>query len=458
MQKLFPPLPRNIYNSLEELPKALQATFPLQAKHHRQLPFAVEELSTRLTSERGLAHQPYWSAPRLTAAYLWYFLPWNIIRLTRLFHGLDIPAPTPLPCSNKEGAQVKPRIFVDMGSGPLSVPIALWLAKPAWRDTPLTILCTDASPHPLQLGQKLFYELAGKDSPWRITTVKAQLEGTAHEIQKLSGIPWLITAANVCNELKPRQGQSLDERLHALLERLAPLVKAPDASLLFIEPGTRLGGKTIVSLREAAQSCFLQAISPCPHNHDCPLEDSRTWCHFTFDTSASPTWLNNLSNAAKLRKEALSLAFVLLQNGSDASTANTNEARIISAPFKVPHIHGLARYACAAQGLALLSNADTLISGSLVPLKASSAKPRVDAKSGAFILEHDVIVEKNLHTPYNSQQHSRDQGKYSIPKKPHSKETKDAFFPKAKEGTPPEVKKKKAPAKTKKDNKKFWEK
>ncbi len=445
MQKLFPPIPQEVQKTLLHLPKALQAALPMQSKHQRQLPFAIEELSTRLTSERGLGHQPYWSAPRFTAAYVWYFLPWNILRLTRLFLGLNLPEPTPLPL--KEGGEAKPRIFADMGSGPLSLPIALWLAKPAWRKIPLTVLCTDASPHPLQIGQKLFAEIAGKDSPWRIVSSRAQLENTGQEMQKLQGIPWLITAANVCNELKPRTGQSLDERLSNLLERLSHHMQAKDASLLFIEPGTRLGGKTIVSLRDAAESCMLYAVSPCPHNDPCPLEDSRTWCHFTFDTAGSPPWLNELSASAKLRKEALSLAFVHISHKEPTYTHN---ARIISAPFQVPSLPGLSRYACCAQGLALLGNAAHIPSGALAPLKDTSTneETRTDAKSGAFILEHTVPAPKfaanKTYVPS-----SREKSAKSAPinkENPQKTENKKSPTPKKKIKI------------SKKDTKKFWEK
>ncbi len=455
MQKLFPPLPQEVQNKLLHLPKALQAALPMQSKHQRQLPFAVEELSMRLTSERGLGHQPYWSAPRFTAAYVWYFLPWNILRLTRLFLGLNLPAPTPLPL--KEGGEAKPRIFADMGSGPLSLPIALWLAKPAWRDIPLTVLCTDASPHPLQIGQKIFTEIAGKDSPWRIVTSRAQLESTGQEMQKLQGIPWLITAANVCNELKPRAGQSLDERLSNVLERLSPHMQTKDASLLFIEPGTRLGGKTIVSLRDAAESCMLYAVSPCPHNAPCPLEDSRTWCHFTFDTAGSPDWLNELSASAKLRKDALSLAFVHISHKEPTYAHN---ARIISAPFQVPNIPGFSRYACCAQGLALLGNAAHTPSGALVPLKDTSEndKTRTDAKSGAFILEHTVpapkFTQNKVHTPLA-------RAKFDTTKPLHKEKSYKTEYGKA-ENSKTEDKKRASTKKklkaSKKETKKFWEK
>ncbi len=411
MQELFPPLPRHIRDALQDLPRVLQMAIPMQAKHRQMLPYAIEELSTRLTSERGLLQQPYWSAPRFTSAYVWYFLPWNIIRLTRLLHGLDLPEPTPMPA--KKGGNAVPRIFADMGSGPLSFPIALWLAKPQWRNIPLTLLCTDISPHPLQAGQKIFEALAGKDSPWRVVTRRCHLEGTAAEIHKTEGIPWLISAANVCNELKGRHDQSTEDRLEDIMGKLLGTLNAPDARLLFVEPGTRLGGKTIVSLREVAQNYDLSPVSPCTHAHECPLDDTRTWCHFTFDIQGAPHWLTDLSAQANLRKDALSLAFVLLQSSdTDESEAtpkqNADKARIISAPFRVPQVSGFARYACAAQGLALLERAQGLPSGALVTIVPPTEDTATDKKSGAFILRHRENIQESASSDrYRDSGHGR---------------------------------------------------
>ncbi len=391
MQELFPSLPRPLVQALQDFPQILHHALPMQNKHRQLLPKAIEELSTRLTSERSLLQQPYWSAPRFTSAYVWYFLPWNILRLSRLLHGLELPEPTPLPV--KKNGPALPRIFADMGSGPLSFPIALWLAKPAWRQIPLTVLCTDISPQPLAVGQKIFEALAGKDSPWRIVTKRCHVEASGAEIHKTEGIPWLITAANVCNELKGRHDQSSEDRLEDVLEKLLHAAQAPDARLLFVEPGTRLGGKTIVTLREAAQNLDLQPVAPCPHAHECPLDDTRTWCHFTFDTQGAPRWLTDLSAEAHLRKDALSLSFVLLQSAPESQeediTYNQRQARIISAPFRVPTVAGFARYACAPQGLTLLGRAEHLPSGALVRITPPNDDSAVDRKSGAFIVSHE---------------------------------------------------------------------
>ncbi len=456
MQNLFTPLPHYICQKLQELPHILQKVMPMQAKHRKALPFAIEELSIRLTSERSLLRQPYWSTPRLTSAYLWYFLPWNILRLTRLLHGLSLSPPTPMPI--KQGEEPKPRIFMDMGSGPLSLPIALWLAKPQWHNIPLTIVCSDIAAQPLQLGQKIFELLAGMDSPWRIVTKRCPVEATSHELHKIEGVTWLISAANVCNELKTRPEQTMDERLFELVQKFDTHLHAHDAQLLFVEPGTRLGGKTIVSLREAGLENGLSPISPCPtHSLDCPLQNSKTWCHFTFDTVGAPIWLTELSRQAHLRKEALSLAFVLLQSSDVAEQQqhqNQLAARIISAPFYVPSLDCSARYACTARGLALVAQAARIPQGALLNVFEPHHRCGIDKKSGAFIVEH----EERIYSQENFEQYPREQ-RYT-PKKTFSpKSTSDTdYAPGKNKITIQKDTKRTKPHKTsKKNTKKFWE-
>lgn len=384
MHMLFPPLNAELRRALELLPRALDAAMPLNAAHRRDLPLAVEELSTRLTCDRSSLRKPYWSAPRLTSAYLRYFLPWNILRLTRLFSGLELPEP--LPRAAHDGDVPLPRLLVDIGSGPLSVPLALWLARPRWRALPLTVLCLDAAPRPLELGRRIFLSVAGPDAPWRIVTRRASADAFLREIRDMPGVPWLLTAANVLNELKARPGREEDDRTAGIVEQAAHLLSAPDSRALFVEPGTRLGGKTIVALRETAPEEGLFPEQPCPHGNACPLQGSRTWCHFTFDAAGAPGWLTALSQDARLHKDALSLAFALLRPMPEQPDAReTPGARVISAPFSVPGLPGMARYACTARGLAMLADSAACPSGALADV-TWPREPGKDRKSGAWIL------------------------------------------------------------------------
>jgi ribosomal protein RSM22 (predicted rRNA methylase) len=378
-RELFPQAGADARRALEALPAALDAVLPLKAAHRRDLPAAVQELSARLTCERGGDERPYWSSPRLASAYLRYFLPWNLLRLIRLAGALDLPDP---PSGAPERA-----MLLDVGSGPLTLPLALWLAKPEWRELPLDAACLDSSPRALEWGRALFARLAGEKSPWRIIPLRAGVHASARAVR---GRPWLISAVNVLNELKAERAQPR-ARQAAFAEQAARLLHARGA-LLCVEPGTRLGAGLVQDLRDASLALGLAPVQPCPHTRPCPLRGTRRWCHFSLGVEGTPEWLTQLTREAGLGKKDLHLSFALLQKQAarrhDAprgAGAEDLEARVISAPFKVQGEENLARYACSARGLLLLTRAADAPSGALVQVRWP-ARPRRDEHSGAWIV------------------------------------------------------------------------
>ena len=357
-QELFPAFSRELSLLLDQpLLRALRKAWPLSRAHQASLPWDIAELSEILTSSRADLRSPYWAKPSLTSAYLYYFLPWNLVRLCRLFAGMRLPEP----------AADRPQILVDLGSGPLTVPLALWLARPSWRKIPLEVAAVDCAGRPPRLGAAVLEALAGEagEKPWKVRAVQAPLAMAARRLKPLlaGASPFLITAANVLNELPPeRRGcggldggvewqddpggmQGMDEAgvraasqlegmasegsLSSLLSSLMPLLRARRGQtpprLLFIEPGTRLGGSTLMELRALALDEGLLPAAPCPHGFACPLRRDagdewqdgprlasrlagRTWCHFTFGAQGAPAWLARLSADAGLGKDSLSLA------------------------------------------------------------------------------------------------------------------------------------------------------
>lgn len=468
-EALFPPLMEEARHILEQLPQALSRVWPLSKAHRRTLPDDVARLSRLLTTERAALDRPYWSSPAFVSAYLYYFLPWNLVRLTRLLSAMPLPDP------HLAAPQGGKALLLDVGSGPLTLPLALWLARPQWRQAPIQVLALDNSSQPLDLGRALLEELAGLTfhEPWAVQVARGQMEHAArHAAPLLAGggtRPWLVSAANVLNELRfgkrSGRGSSLEERLGLLdddapddfgsaddmedmgddglsggshmlrpgrargreaadgerpedcrqeklvrfLDSLAPLFHSRYAApqgpaLLFVEPGTRLGGSTIMDLRQLAVEGGLTALAPCPHQAACPLsggQGGRTWCHFTFGSEGAPRWLEGLSADSGLAKSGLSLAPLLLAPVPPAEAARmapegphghgrpprsgVMKARVLTAPFAVPGLAGRGRYACSACGLLLLEDADGLPSGHMLDVNVPPDAAR-DAKSGARIV------------------------------------------------------------------------
>ncbi len=333
MRNIFRPLSPDQKNGLEAAMRAIAAAVPLSAAHSRELPHAVRDLSRALTRERSRLDQPYWISPRLMAAYCRYFLPWNLVRLSLLLPNLRLalsPGDTVL----------------DLGSGPLTMPVALWLAYPEWRTMPLTFVCNDSSPKPMQIGRDILQALAAAplaagappaeehagasprgphpsqgphpsrgEFPWRLEFVRGPLEAALRGFRSKAA---LITAGNVLNELPPDRETPLEERL-AELAMLAASRLAPGGRFLIVEPGSRLGGKLVALTRRAGFAAGLVPESPCPHWGPCPMLARRAtgWCHFSHaiggGTEGAPQALADLTRRAKLEKDGLTLSCLLLR-------------------------------------------------------------------------------------------------------------------------------------------------
>lgn len=403
-QALFPPLSDEARHVLEILPAILDNVWPLNNAHKASLPDDIRELSRLLTCQRGVLDMPYWSRPGFISAYLYYFLPWNIIRLARLLQGLPLP----------DAAGSDSPLLVDLGSGPLSLPIALWIVKKHWRHLPLHVVAVDSSPRPLDLGRKIFAAIGQQlNMPiWPVRLLRGNLKNLPRILASLhsnGSAPLLISAANVIVEnvvhtrrrgaAQPSQDGEYGEDSGHLAAMFQNLLAAPNDRLaqpwrLFVEPGTRLGGAAIMRLRAEALKYSLQALAPCVHNQPCPLLDApvsssrlpSSWCHFLLDVQCAPRWLKDISAAAGLAKQGLSLSPLLLGPKTGQAPAENGEGlatRIISAPITVPSLRQKARYGCCRLGKCLVANAENLPSGSLV---TGFRGEKRDAKSGIPIV------------------------------------------------------------------------
>lgn len=397
-QSLFPPLSVEIMDILELFPEILQKVWPLKNSHKRSLPEDIYELSHILTKERSSIKHSYWMRPAFISAYLYYFLPWNLIRLTRFLLGLPLEIP--------EGSPV----LLDAGSGPLTLPISLWLANRRLRKHQLNVFAIDTGIKPLELGVKIFRELCKylNEPCWGIKTSSSPIKSLASSFFKAypHAQPWIISAVNILNECrtfsrKARKSNgeesfnTEEEYFTELLEAWEPLTRNNEfKGFLFIEPGTRLGGDTIMELRKVAIGEGFYPAYPCTHTSSCPLHKkgkknsslSNSWCHFTFSATDAPGWLKELSKAAGLEKKSLSLSplFLTLEPEKSQKT-HFIPVRIISQAFPVPDISEKCRYGCFIDGLGLLGNCANLLSGTLAYANKPD-KVQIDRHSGAYIL------------------------------------------------------------------------
>ena len=399
--------------ALEILPSLIDKVFPLPSRFRAALPRDVAELSRLLTSGREDRSGSYLGKPALLSAYLRFFLPWNIYRLSRLFSFL--------PLELKAGDAIN-----DFGSGPLTMAASLWISRSDLRGIPLEFRCIDKTAAVLEAGKKFFDALtaalppAGKEAidkeaacPWTIRTIRGELQARANrnkgpkksgglsvEIRGKSAA--LSTAINIYNEIFWNFSPFDTEGLELFAENQARLLSALteiSGSVLVVEPGIPRSGEFISLLRDALIREGRAPISPCPHRGRCPFPGSgkAKWCHFAFDTEDAPKELHKLSAAARIPKERAVLSF-LLAGPAAPSILNSKgpiKTRVISDSFRLGADGGnksasdlWGRYGCSERGLVLVTgsreNLEKTQSGALEEFIFNG---KIDAKSGAYMAE-----------------------------------------------------------------------
>ena len=417
---VFASPPEDARRILENFDGIIRTNLPLSSKQLLLLPRNIKELSHCLTDERSKRRLGYMNDNVMLSAYAYYFLWWNLFRLTSVFSALD---------ENVFSFLHDESVCLDIGSGPLSVPLALYLARPELRAVKLTWYCMDTSQNALALGENLLLSCAARlqtaqhaqsaesveDADgfcWRIVRVKGKI-GTPIK-QKAS----FITCANMFNELYWNTSQPLEAEAKKYAARLFSYgAQKPDGksecAFFVAEPGIPRASRFIGLLRAAMLRKNMSCVSPCPHENECPMDGKKggKWCHFILDTETAPFALKKLSEKAGLAKERAAISFIFTRpealscnpkaehaekretEGKTAAAAKTPyRIRICSDPIALPE-HKTGRYACAPWGLTLVIEKNVrekrLASGDLTeaPLKAADIQSlSIDYKSGAKIV------------------------------------------------------------------------
>jgi len=374
---LFAPLLPDLRRQLDVIPALIDTVFPLPGRFRADLPASVAELSRLLTAGRGERSLSYLGRSPLLSAYLRFFVPWNLYRLCRLLPGLDLS----LAANDR---------VTDLGCGPLTLALALWISRPDLRSLPLEFQCIDRSGPALDAGKKLFAALAGENSPWKIHTIKGDIATVKAKPSAL------VCAINVFNEMYGDISRTRSDNLQYSAEKSVRLLNGFAGSkaggFLVVEPGFPRCGEFISLLRSAFIECGRSPVSPCPHDQVCPCTagmPAKRWCHFAFETDNAPQTLHRLSQAARLPKERATLSFLFVgeMKSREVDSGNSSVLRVISDAFPVPPNH-FGRYCCSSQGLVLLTGEKNTIekthSGAMV---TAAIKKDRDPKSSTFLAE-----------------------------------------------------------------------
>ena len=398
----------SILNSFDEI---IQGVRPLNSRQLQQLPEHIRDLSHQLTDDRASRRLGYMNDNIQLSSYVRYYTWWNLVRLTRLFVNLpDSVFPT-ADCT-----------CLDLGSGPLTVVTALWLARPELRKLRLTWYCLDVSANSMALGEDIYLSIAAKAKaadetiePWQIIRVKGPF-GTP--IKQKAGF---LTCANMLNELDQASDMPPEFQTKKYYEQLQRYC-AEGAGIVLVEPGVPKAARTLSLLRTRYIKDGRTIAAPCPHAGDCPMSGFKAytgsknkWCNFAFTTEDAPHKLQKLSDAAKLPKERATLSFIAIEHGhaelvsaslDDSKQRSRNkfgmtgmyDIRITSDNLRLPnYMYGY--YGCSQFGLVLVTLPDennTRLpkppfrpkSGDLISVKTKTpdSLPK-DEKSGALIVK-----------------------------------------------------------------------
>lgn len=391
---MFKNPPKDAFKILDNFDDVLQNIKALSSKHLQSLPYNIQQLSLQLTSERSSRKKTYMNSRVELMTYTRYFMWWNLFRLTNLFSGF--------PESSFSSLKTNTEPFcLDIGSGPLTLPIALFLARPELREVPLTWYCLDPSQTSLALGEDIFLAIAArlKIRTWKIIKVRGSFG------EQIRNPISFITSANMFNELYLEDKRPIEELVKNYAKTLYSY-GTEESSILLIEPGIPRTSRFVSLFRDNLIRNKFRIVSPCTHHETCPMPGMRgtKWCHFTMDAENAPKKLQNLSRDASLEKEKVVLSFVFASKAEKDKELNEKNIRITSLPIRLPR-QGIGHYACGKKGLLLfiknkytIEGSAPLFSGDIIQ-KTSVApeqiykspkkqnKPKTDVKTGAIIID-----------------------------------------------------------------------
>lgn len=396
-------IPSDAKDILENFDQIVQGVRPLNSKQLQQLPHNIKEFSHQLTDERSSRRLGYMNEAIQLSVYTRYYLWWNLIRQTRLFANLNASA---FPSQNEI-------IALDIGTGPLTVVTALWLARPELRTKKITWYVMDVSQNSMKAGEDIYLSIASrtKCEPWKIIRVKGSF-GT-----NINQKAHFITCGNAMNEMDQASNMPPEYKAKKLYEQLRAYA-APDCKYLLVEPGVPKSARLLSLFRTRFIKDGFSVEAPCPHAEECPMNGFKAytgsqnkWCNFAFSTEDAPKKLLKLSDMAKLPKERAVLSFIsatpVSKTAETEKESNILKLRIASDPFKLPAWR-TGFYACSSLGLTLVSTptprntakndgqknkapvfSNAFASGDLITVQLNKKAPDLpkDEKSGAVVIQ-----------------------------------------------------------------------
>ena len=418
VSNLFMPLSKETEVLINKFDDIIQSVNPLNSRQLCSLPNKIRELSHDLTDTRKSRRLGYMNSKENLSAYVRYFSWWNLYRLCSIFESLNADYFSFLKDDD---------VILDIGSGPLTAVIALWISRPELRKRKINIIATDLSHGALSLGEELYLAVVArscseKETAWRITRIKGafgieirqkasfvicanMFNELVHDSKKTirvdnfkTSVSGDISIINAKNKAKPTlksnemsnafYGNSLiEENVENCKKKLLSYVDK-NAVFFVAEPGVPFGGRFISILRSKFIQDKFAVDFPCTHINNCVFSGAKNekWCHFVRDTSDAPKSLLKCSESAGLPKDRASISFLFAnsfvnsaETASDKNSKKTTKdnlaVRVVSDEILLP-FNMRGRYGCSKWGAILLTykSAKNIKSGSLVQININESQ------------------------------------------------------------------------------------
>ncbi len=207
-----------------------------------------------------------WHRPEAIAAYLAYFFPLNYIRSLKVIDE-----------GKKWGFFNDSENLLDFGCGPGTLTKALLDDK-----------------------DFEFKKYQGFDSESRISKLYEDSPAANATVQFHREMPStkqknnLLLASYVLNELKKTPQWIFDFE-----------------KILIIEPSTKQAFPELLNVRDQLIEKKYFIVAPCPHSHQCPLQESkRDWCHDRVHWQ-QPEWFQRIENHLPIKNNTLTFSYLL---------------------------------------------------------------------------------------------------------------------------------------------------
>lgn len=300
---------------------------------------ALQELSERFTSNRGVLPPGYLNQPKYRAAYLLYFVLTGVATVQHILQSVALPQ---VPSD-------QPLRVLDVGAGPLTASIALALTLPA--DAKLQIVAIDGATPMLEDGRALLRQLR-PNADIRLITGNLRDARLFREFKAPFDV---ILVANVLNEWQQGGGRKMP--VEQYVQQLLQTQLAENGVALLVEPATREASHQLIDVREAVVTeGELAILSPCMGQAPCPLSSAsmRDWCHAE-QPWQRPSLVRELDDAIGHRRSTLKYSHLVLARRPQPKTPR-DRYRVIGGPMRAGG--QFRRYLCGVDGKVVATTAE----------------------------------------------------------------------------------------------------